>query len=42
MLFREIIAVCSKIHAKHTNTCTASGQNMEFVNVKTCGTFSNH
>jgi hypothetical protein len=32
MLFREIIAVCSEIHTKHTNTLC--GQNVEFVNVK--------
>jgi hypothetical protein len=32
MLYREIIAVCSEIHAKHVNTLC--GQNVEFVNVK--------
>ena len=32
MLYREIIAVCSEIHKKHTNTLC--GQNTEFVNVK--------
>jgi len=32
MLCREIIAVCSQIHTKHTNTLC--GQNVEFVNVK--------
>ena len=32
MLYREIIAVCSEIHTKHTNTLC--GQNVEFVNVK--------
>jgi hypothetical protein len=32
MLYREIIAVCSQIHTKHTNA--PSGQNVEFVNVK--------
>ena len=32
MLYREIIAVCSQIHTKHTNTLC--GQNVEFVNVK--------
>ena len=36
MLYREIIAVCSQIHTKHTNTLC--GQNVEFVNVKTGGT----
>jgi len=32
MLYREIIAVCSQIHTKHTNILC--GQNVEFVNVK--------
>ena len=32
MLYREIIAVCSQIHTKHTNT--QRGQNVEFVNVQ--------
>jgi len=32
MLYREIIAVCSEIHAKHINTLC--GQNVEFVSVK--------
>jgi hypothetical protein len=40
MLYREIIAVCSEIHTKHINTL--SGQNVEFVNVKPGGTYSNH
>jgi len=31
-LYREIIAVCSEIHIKHTNTLC--GQNEEFVSVK--------
>jgi hypothetical protein len=31
MLYREIIAVCSQIHAKHINTLC--GQNLEFLNV---------
>ena len=32
MLYREIIAVCSQIHTKHTNTlCVLNG---EFLNVK--------
>jgi len=31
MLYIEIIAVCSEIHAKHINTL--SGQNVAFVNV---------
>ena len=32
MLYREIIAVCSQIHTKHTNTLC--GQNEELLNVK--------
>jgi hypothetical protein len=40
MLYREIIAVCSEIHRKHINTLC--GQNVEFVNVKPGGTYSNH
>jgi hypothetical protein len=40
MLYREIIAVCSEIHNKHTKTLC--GQNVEFVNVKSGGTCSNH
>ena len=40
MLYSEIIAVCSEIHTKHINTLC--GQNVEFVNVKPGGTYSNH
>jgi hypothetical protein len=40
MLDREIIAVCSQIHTKHTNTLC--GQIVEFVNVKPGGTYSDH
>src|SRR5215470_11880716 len=40
MLCREIIAVCSEIHTKHTNTLC--GQNVELLNVKPGGTYSNH
>jgi hypothetical protein len=40
MLYREIIAVGSEIHTKHINTLC--GQNVEFVNVKPCGAYSNH
>jgi hypothetical protein len=40
MLYREIIAVCSEIHTKHINTL--SGQNVEFVNVKPGGKYSDH
>jgi len=32
MLYREIIAVCSKIHTKYINTLC--GQNVELLNVK--------
>jgi hypothetical protein len=40
MLYSEIIAVCSEIHTKHINTLC--GQNVEFVNVKTRGTYAYH
>ena len=40
MLCREIMAVCSEIHTKHTNTLC--GQNVELVNVKPDGTYSDH
>ena len=36
MLYREIIAVCSEIHAKRLNTLC--GQNVELVNVEPGGT----
>ena len=32
MLYKEIIAVCSQIHTKHTDTLC--GQNVELLNVK--------
>ena len=32
ILYREIIAVCSEIHTKHTNTLC--GQNVELLSVK--------
>jgi len=32
MLYREIVAVCSPIHTKHTNT--VCGQNVELLNLK--------
>jgi len=32
MLYREIIAVCSEIHTKHTNTLC--GLDVELLNVK--------
>jgi hypothetical protein len=40
MLYSEIIAVCSEIHTKHINTLC--GQNVELLNVKPGGTYSNH
>ena len=40
MLYREIIAVCSQIHTKHINT--VCGQNVELLNVKPGGTYSDH
>jgi hypothetical protein len=40
MLNREIIAVCSQIHTKHTNA--VSGENTEFVNVTAGGTYGDH
>jgi len=39
MLYREIIAVCSQIHTKHINTLC--GQNVELLNVKPSGIYSN-
>jgi hypothetical protein len=38
MLNREIIAVCSQIYTKHVNTLC--GQNVESLNVKVGGTYS--
>jgi len=40
ILYREIIAVCSEIHAKHINTLC--GQNTQLLNVKVGGTYSDH
>ena len=40
MLYRELIAVFSEILTKHINTLC--GQNVEFVNVKPGGTYSDH
>ena len=40
MLYREIIAVCSQIHTKYINTLC--GQNVELLNVKTGGTYSDY
>jgi hypothetical protein len=39
-MYREIIAVFSQIRTKHINTLC--GQNIEFVNVKPGGTYSDH
>ena len=40
MLHREIFAVYSEIHTKYINTLC--GQNVEFLNLKLVGTYSNH
>ena len=40
MVYREIMAVCSEIHTKHINTLW--GQNVELLNVKPGGTYSDH
>ena len=40
MLYSEIIAVCSQIHTKHTNTLR--GQNVVFCDVKPDGTYNDH
>jgi len=40
MLFREIFVLCAEIHTKHINTLC--GKNVELLNVKTGGTYSNH
>jgi len=40
MLQREKVAVCSEIYTKHINTLC--GQNVEMLNVKPGGTYSNH
>ena len=40
LLYREIIAVCSQIHTKRINTLC--GQNVELLNVKPGGTYSDH
>jgi len=39
MLYREITAVCSEIRTKHINTLC--GQNVEFLHVRTGGTYTN-
>ena len=40
MLYTEIIAVCSEIHTKHTNTLC--GQNVELLDVKHGGKHGDH
>ena len=40
MLYSGIIAVCSEIHTKRI--ITLCEQNVEFVNVKTDGAYSDH
>jgi hypothetical protein len=40
MLYKEIIAVFSQIHAKHTNTLCVL--NLELLKVKPGGTYSDH
>jgi hypothetical protein len=40
MLLREAVAVYWEIHTEHTDT--VCGQNAEFWNVKTSGTYTNH
>jgi len=40
MLYREIIAVCSKIRTEHINTLC--GLNVELLSVKPGGTYSDH
>jgi hypothetical protein len=40
MLDREIVAVYSEVHTKHINTLC--GQNVELVNIKHVGTYSDH
>ena len=40
MLYREIVAVFSQIHTKHINTLC--GQNVELLNGKLGGTYSDH
>ena len=40
MLYRKIIAVCSQIHTKYTNTLCR--RDVEVVNVKPGGKYSNH
>ena len=39
MMYGDIIAVCSEIHTKHINTL--GGENVELLNVKSGGIYSN-
>jgi hypothetical protein len=40
MMYKELIAVRSKIHTKHINIL--AGQNVELWNIKPGGSYSNH
>jgi hypothetical protein len=40
MMYREVIAVCFQFQTKQINTLC--GQNVELVNVKSGGAYSNH
>ena len=40
MTYRPLIAVCSEIYTEPTNT--QCGKNVELLNVKLRGTYSNH
>ena len=40
MLYGDVIAVCTEIHAKHINK--QGGKNVDFLNIKAGGTYSNH
>jgi len=40
MLYRIIMDICSQIHTTHINTLC--GQNVELLNVKPGGTYSDH
>jgi len=40
MLYVEVLAICSQIHTKHINTLC--GQNVELLDVKPGGTYSDH
>ena len=40
MLYRETVAVCSRIHTKHINTLY--GQYTEFLNITAGGTYNDH